>query len=73
MIAVELAVAELRDIEWDPAPFNRLELAKEKKVIIRALAESVQDQGFDDFVSGKGRGIISLLQYDSNNLSIITC
>jgi len=68
VITVEFAVAELMDIEWDSTPFERLELAKEKKLIIQALAESVQsgqDHTFDDFVSGKGRGIISLLQYDS--------
>ena len=63
LIIVELAVAELKDVEWDPTPFERLEL-KQEKMIIQALAESVQpgqDVMFDDFVSGKGQGVISLL------------
>jgi len=60
LIIVELAVAELKDVEWDPTPFERLELKQEKKMIIQALAESVQpgqDVMFDDFVSGKGQGV----------------
>ncbi len=60
LIIVELAVAELKDVEWDPTPFERLELKQEKKMIIQALAESVQpgqDVMFDDFVAGKGQGV----------------
>ena len=55
MIIVEFAVADLKDVvEWDPMPFQRLELGQEKKMIIQALAESIapgQDVIFDDFVS----------------------
>lgn len=65
-IIVEFAVAGLEDVGWDQTPFERLELTQEKKRIIKALVQSVeseQDAAFDDFASGKGKGIISLLQY----------
>lgn len=72
LIIVEFAVAELKSSEWDSMPLERLELKPEKKMIIQALAESVgpgQDGVFDDFVRGKGQGIISLLQH--GRLSIL--
>jgi hypothetical protein len=64
---VEFAVAHLRDVIWDPSPFENLVLPDKQKNIIRALAESQKietDKPFDDFVKGKGQGLVILLQYD---------
>ena len=64
---VEFAVAHLRDIIWDPSPFENLVLPDKQKNIIRALAESQKietDKSFDDFVKGKGQGLVIFLQYN---------
>ena len=64
---VEFAVARIGDIIWDPSPFENLVLSDKQKNIIRALAESQKietDKPFDDFVKGKGQGLVILLQYD---------
>ena len=67
MNIVEFAVAHIRDIVWDPSPFENLVLPDKQKNIIRALAESQKieaDKPFDDFIKGKGQGLVILLQYD---------
>ena len=60
-------MANIRDITWNADPFDRLVLAEGQKEIILALVESrlgsASDSSFDDFVVGKGQGIIALLQY----------
>ena len=64
---VEFAVAHIGDIIWDSSPFENLVLSDKEKNIIRALAESQKiktDKPFDDFVKGKGQGLVILLQYD---------
>ena len=46
--------------------FDRLALGQEKKKAIRALVRSTESgrvATFDDFISGKGKGIICVLQY----------
>jgi hypothetical protein len=64
---VEFAVADIVDIEWSSRPFDCLEIPDKDKEIIIALAESRTGQlpknTFDDFVTGKGRGLNVLLQY----------
>jgi hypothetical protein len=65
--AAEFAVAHIEEIVWDPSSFECLVIPNEKKSIIRALAESHKieaERPFDDFVKGKGQGLIILLQYD---------
>ncbi|KAH0563232.1 hypothetical protein GP486_002200 [Trichoglossum hirsutum] len=64
---VEFAIAHIGDIIWDPSPFENLVLSEKEKNIIRALAESQKiktDKPFDDFIKGKGQGLVILLQYD---------
>jgi hypothetical protein len=60
-------VADITDIEWSSRPFDCLEMPGKDKEIIIAFAESRTGQlsknTFDDFVTGKGRGLIILLQY----------
>ncbi|KAI9770678.1 MAG: hypothetical protein M1839_003062 [Geoglossum umbratile] len=61
---LEFSVAHIGDIIWDPSPFENLVLPDEQKNIIRALAESQNietDKPFDDFVKGKGQGLVILL------------
>ena len=63
---VEFAVSDIRDIEWNPASFERLTIPAEKKELIRAVATSHvsrEYRSFDDFVRGKGQGLVMLLQY----------
>ena len=67
MNAAEFAIAHIKEIVWDPLPFECLVIPNEKKNIIRALVESHKietERPFDDFVKGKGQGLIILLQYD---------
>jgi hypothetical protein len=64
---VEFAVADISDIEWNPEPFKRLTIPDKQKRLIRAAAVSHVSRAthsFDDFVEGKGQGLIMLLQYD---------
>jgi hypothetical protein len=65
---VEFAVDNIRKVQWNPEPFQRLVIPEEKRELILALAISHTTQtpghSFDDFVLGKGRGLIMLLQYE---------
>lgn len=67
MCIVEFAVADIEEIKWSSVPFDCLTLPNEQKETIIAVTETRtsrnQDPEFDDFVDGKGRGIIVLLQY----------
>jgi hypothetical protein len=55
-------------------PSDSLTIPKDQEETVMALAEArihrAQEFEFDDFVAGKGRGIIMLLQYDSQNKPI---
>jgi len=63
---VEFAVADIEDIKWSSTPFDCLTIPDEQKEVIIALAETrlglVPSVPFDDFVTGKGRGLNVLLQ-----------
>jgi len=63
----EFAVADIKDINWNPAAFAQLAIPTKQKEVIQALAEAhtsrETDHTFDDFVVGKGLGLIILLQY----------
>jgi len=64
---VEFAVADISDIVWNPEPFERLTIPDKQKQLIRAATVSHitrETRAFDDFVEGKGRGLIMLFQYD---------
>ena len=65
--AAEFAVADIKGITWHPASFARLAIPSKQKEVIQALAEAHTSRGsdhtFDDFVVGKGRGLIVLMQY----------
>lgn len=67
MGTVEFAIADITDVTWNPEPFQRLAIPERQKRLIRAAAISHVNgnaNNFDDFVEGKGRGLVMLLQYD---------
>ncbi|KAG2123316.1 P-loop containing nucleoside triphosphate hydrolase protein [Suillus cothurnatus] len=53
----------LRDVSWSLEPFNRLVLDSRHKELIHALVEQHASRvsTFDDFVQGKGKGLIGFL------------
>ena len=63
---MEFAIADIEDVKWCSTPFNCLTIPDEQKETIIALAETrlgvVSSVPFDDFVTGKGRGLNVLLQ-----------
>jgi len=70
---VECAVAGITDIKWSSLPFENLVLPAEQKNLIKALAQARvtadSEHAFDDFVEGKGQGLIVLLQYVNHGSS----
>ena len=74
---MEFAVADVRDIKWNPTAFAELAIPSEHKDVIQALAEAhisrQIDHTFDDFVVGKGLGLIILLQYGLDLLFPSSC
>ncbi|KAL9126352.1 MAG: hypothetical protein Q9217_004582 [Psora testacea] len=63
---LEFAVDDISPIVWNPSSFANLALPPQKKNLVLALAKAhlgeTSDRAFDDFVVGKGRGLILLLQ-----------
>lgn len=64
-VLVEFAVADISGISWNESLFNQLAIPYKSKKLIEALTMS-QSSGktkytFDDFVEGKGCGLIMLL------------
>lgn len=61
---VEFAVADIKEIAWNPSLFDHLAIQPQKKKLIQALTKSHISQttgpSFDDFVAGKGQGLIML-------------
>jgi hypothetical protein len=63
---VEFAVSDIRNIDWNPESFERLTVPDKQKELIRTVAASHVNRetcSFDDFVRGKGQGLLVLLQY----------
>ncbi|OAF55513.1 hypothetical protein VC83_07573 [Pseudogymnoascus destructans] len=62
---LEFAVADISEISWNESLFNQVAIPSRSKKLIEALT-TFQSGGkakytFDDFVEGKGRGLIMLL------------
>jgi hypothetical protein len=59
---------DIHDIQWSSSLFDRLDIAPEYKELIMASAMTrlgvVDGPRFDDIVSGKGRGLTVMLQYE---------
>ncbi|KAF3936827.1 hypothetical protein ABW19_dt0204426 [Dactylella cylindrospora] len=60
---VQFFVEELRPVRWNIQSFDQLVLPSSQKALVRALVESHQNSNsnFDDFIAGKGRGLICCL------------
>ncbi|KAK6343595.1 hypothetical protein TWF730_011188 [Orbilia blumenaviensis] len=60
---LHLFIDDIQDINWNPEIFSKLVLPAETKQLIRGLVESRINEKteFDDFVEGKGKGLIAVL------------
>jgi hypothetical protein len=82
---VEFAVAGIEDIKWSSLPFNCLTIPDKQREAVLALAEAralaeanaeLLGVAFDNFVKGKGQGLVVLLQYCSPSYfdyDMLTC
>ena len=65
-------VSGITEIVWNPSSFDNLAIPAMKKKVITALAKAhisrASDDVIDDFVQGKGQGLITLLHYESRRL-----
>lgn len=59
-LSVEFNIENVSTFEWSSEPFENLVLPPAQKKLIRSLVEThnKDSTGFDDFVKGKGRGLI---------------
>ena len=56
---MEFNVAHIEPIQWNDEAFEGLVLATDRKNLLRSLVDAHNaDIGFDDFVQGKGQGLI---------------
>ena len=59
LCTVEFGVQAVQEIAWNDAAFANLVLPAGRKTLLRALVEAHDaDVGFDDFVRGKGHGLV---------------
>jgi len=60
-VKVEFTVDNVIHFEWDDEPFTNLVLPRDQKQVVLSLVEAHSlgiSQGFDDFVKGKGQGLV---------------
>ncbi|KAJ7097392.1 hypothetical protein C8R44DRAFT_843635 [Mycena epipterygia] len=56
---LEFDVTKVAPVTWNPAAFANLALPAERKELLRSLVEAHhEDTGFDDFIQGKGEGLV---------------
>ncbi|EKM57276.1 uncharacterized protein PHACADRAFT_254960 [Phanerochaete carnosa HHB-10118-sp] len=56
---LEFNVQKIAEIEWNDEAFEKLVLPAGRKTLMRSLVEAHKaDLGFDDFVKGKGHGLV---------------
>ncbi|KAH9226020.1 hypothetical protein K456DRAFT_1904109 [Colletotrichum gloeosporioides 23] len=57
------AISRAKPVIWNETAYDKLILEEQKKNMIRLLVKGhrVQDAAFDDFVLGKGKGLVGLL------------
>ena len=64
LYTVEFAVNDITEISWNGSLFNHLAIQPKRKNLIQALVlpylQQTPEYSFDDFVEGKGRGLIFL-------------
>jgi hypothetical protein len=56
---VEFNVEKVTPIEWNDEAFASLVLPSDRKTLLQSLVEAHNAEiGFDDFIKGKGRGLV---------------
>lgn len=63
---LEFSISHLADIAFSPNAFESLVLPESKKSLVKALVQdhvSGTSNTVDDVISGKGRGLVAVLQY----------
>ena len=69
---MEFVVDDITAVVWNPSSFDNLAISAAKKKAITALAKAhisrASGDVIDDFVEGKGQGLIKLLQYNLRRL-----
>jgi hypothetical protein len=59
-LAVEFNAEKVMPIEWNEEASANLVLPSDRKMLLQSLVEShnAELNGFDDFIKGKGRGLV---------------
>ena len=57
---MEFDVTKIEPIEWNEDAFVNLVLPPDRKMLLQSLVEAhnAELNGFDDFIKGKGRGLV---------------
>jgi hypothetical protein len=56
---VEFNVEKIQDVDWNVDAFANLVLPTDRKDLLQSLVEAHhQEIGFDDFIKGKGHGLV---------------
>lgn len=57
---MELNVENVEPIQWNDEAFSNLVLPSDRKMLLQSLVEAHNTDlcGFDDFIKGKGRGLV---------------
>lgn len=60
---MEFNVEKVHPVIWNEEAFANLVLPADRKMLLQSLVEAhnVELNGFDDFIRGKGRGLIAAL------------
>lgn len=58
--SVEFNVEKVQPIQWNEEAFGNLVLPSDRKMLLQSLVEAhnAELSGFDDFIKGKGRGLV---------------
>lgn len=56
---MEFNVEKIQDVDWNVDAFANLVLPTDRKNLLQSLVEAHhQEVGFDDFIKGKGHGLV---------------
>ena len=59
ILLVEFSVEKIEEVEWNGDAFANLVLPSDRKNLLQSLVEAHhQELGFDDFIKGKGHGLV---------------
>jgi hypothetical protein len=57
--SVEFNVEQVQDVDWNEEAFANLIIPSGRKVLLQSLVEAHHKElGFDDFIKGKGQGLV---------------